>query len=211
MKSSVAATQVIPRERPAGKKRRQPEKILDIKRLDRIRVAKPKSPLHALENLLLFDAHCIDVVSRQQLLRLLPQLVGQRRAWKAHFLEYGCLHCPKPDPTVAIAARLRRRGSTWGDVYEITGTQAKTPADRKLFMEAVRWRLAHPNVRTPSPSNQYGAGGFCSPCQMRIYTRMQKRFRHFVEGRADETEVATLKDALCLSYNLAQRIFHGDE
>jgi hypothetical protein len=195
---NTATVQLIRPERAVPTKRRQLKK-------------KIKAPLRALENLLLFDSHCIDVVSRQELLRLLPQLVGLRRAWKAHFLEYGCLHCPKPDPTVGIAARLRQRGSTWADVYKITGTPAEPSPERERFRESVRWRMTHPDVPRPRPSNQYGAGGFCSVCQTRIYTRMQKRFRRLVEGRSNETEVAAFKDALCLSYNLAQRIFHGDE
>src|SRR5262249_60440946 len=63
---------------PAGR----PKKILDLRKLERIRVPAIESPSEALENLLIFDARCLDRETRQELLRLVPQLVHVRGAWR---------------------------------------------------------------------------------------------------------------------------------
>jgi hypothetical protein len=55
--------------------------------------------------------------------------------------------------------------------------------------------------------NAYGAGGFCAACQGRIMHRMRNRYRKAMQGRNLPAELATFKDALCLRYNAAQRLF----
>jgi hypothetical protein len=76
---------------PAGR----PKKILDLRKLERIEDPVMESPLHAIESLLIFDARCLDIETRQELLRLVPQLVHIRRAWKAEYMECGCICCHK--------------------------------------------------------------------------------------------------------------------
>jgi hypothetical protein len=76
---------------PAGPKK----KILDLRKLERIEDPVMESPLHAIESLLIFDARCLDKETRQELLRLVPQLVHIRRAWKAEYMECGCTYCHK--------------------------------------------------------------------------------------------------------------------
>lgn len=78
-------------KRPAGR----PKKILDHRKLDRIVEVLPESPVERLETLLIFDARCLDMETRQELLRLLPQLVHIRHAWKAEYMECGCVSCHK--------------------------------------------------------------------------------------------------------------------
>jgi len=66
---------------------------IDAQKLARIGGALPLPPAEALETLLIFDARGLDRETRQDLLRLLPQLVHIRKAWKAEFLECGCVCC----------------------------------------------------------------------------------------------------------------------
>jgi hypothetical protein len=70
-------------------------KILDHRKLDSIRVPEMESPLHAIQSLMIFDARCLDRETRQQLMLLLPQIVHIRRAWRAEYMECGCLSCHK--------------------------------------------------------------------------------------------------------------------
>jgi hypothetical protein len=132
----------------------RPKKILDQRRLDSIVEVMPESPLELIETLLIFDARSLDMETRQQLLRILPQLVHIRHAWKAEYMECGCVSCHRKKP-------------------------------------------------------QYGAGGFCVACWGRIYMRMRNRYRRLMKGRDLAQEVATLRDALCMRYNEAQRLFNG--
>jgi hypothetical protein len=205
----LAKIEVLPALRRAG---RHHQKIVDLRKANKVRVAKPESPEHAIETLLIFDARCLSRQTRQELLRLLPELLEVRRAWRAEYSEYGCLNCPKPSPTVAIAARLRRRGATWAEIYEITAPNATaTRAERKRFESRVRWKLEHLDVPERQPTHQYGAGGFCNRCAARIYQRMRNRFRKATQGRNLPAELAAFKDALQLRYNAAQRLFNGDD
>jgi hypothetical protein len=85
---------VLPPQRMSNR----PEK-LDLVKLGSVNVNgyKPHSPESAIEELVLFDARCLDRNTRQELLRLLPQLVQVRRAWRAEFTENGCVHCRRKD------------------------------------------------------------------------------------------------------------------
>lgn len=189
----------------------RPKKILDLRKLDSVTVAQPESPERAIENLLIFDVRCLDVTTRQELLRILPGLVHISRAWRAEFSEHGCLGCQKkPDPTVAIAARLRRRGSTWAEIYELTAVSASNRAARRRFEGAVHWKLEHLGAPAREPSRGYGAGGFCDRCSQRIYQRMLKH-RKLMAGRDVPAEVEAFKDALRLRYNAAQRLLNEED
>jgi hypothetical protein len=66
---------------------------VDIQKLERIVEVLPSSPFERLEVLLIFDARAISKETRQELLRLLPELVHVRRAWKAEYMECGCICC----------------------------------------------------------------------------------------------------------------------
>jgi len=72
----------------------RPQKPLDLRKVDKVTtvVVEPKD---ILESLLIFDARCLDRHTAHELLRILPELLHIRRAWKAHFLEYGCISCHK--------------------------------------------------------------------------------------------------------------------
>jgi hypothetical protein len=134
----------------------RPKKILDHRKLDSIVEVLPDSPVELLETLLIFDARCLDKETRQELLRILPQLVHIRRDWKAEYMECGCISCHKK-------------------------------------------RV------------DYSAGGFCNTCYRRIYGRMRNRYLEAVKGRDLPAELAAFKDALCMRYNAAQRLFNGED
>jgi hypothetical protein len=176
-------------------------------RLAKVEVMLPRAAERKLDELLVFDARGVDVDTRQELLRLLPRLVHLRRAWQAHFREHGCLSCPKPDPTVPIAARLLRRGSSWAEIYEITGAEFTTRAERKRFVNAVHWKLAHLDAPTRTPSHRYGAGGFCDRCYLRLRRELAKAIRKMHEGRDAAEETA----ALTQRFDVAQWLLHGDD
>lgn len=78
-----------------GGDRGRPLKVSDRRQLKSVDVVLPDSPLERIENLLIFDARCLDKDTQQELMRILPQLVHVRRAWKALYLECGCIHCHK--------------------------------------------------------------------------------------------------------------------
>jgi hypothetical protein len=162
-----------------------------------------------LDDLLVFDARCVDVPTRQQLLRLFPQLVHLRRAWRAHYQEHGCLGCQKPDPTVAIAARLRRRGMAWPEICEVVGLRraSMTRAERVQFDGAVRWKLSHLSVPEQKPSHRYGAGGFCDRCYARLRRELANRIRALHEGRNAEKETK----GLTRKFDVAQMLLCGDD
>lgn len=68
---------------------------IDLQKLDKVNVAVQESAAIAVESLLIFDARGLDKQTQQELLRILPELVHIRRAWKAHYLENGCVSCHK--------------------------------------------------------------------------------------------------------------------
>jgi hypothetical protein len=103
-------------KRPPGR----PKKILDHRKLDSVVEVLPESPVERMETLLIFDARCLDRETRQELLRILPQLVHIRHAWKAEYMECGCISCHKKRPDYGaggfcvacqgrILARMRNR------------------------------------------------------------------------------------------------------
>ena len=47
----------------------------------------------ALNNMVIFDAHCMDKETATQLFKLLPRLFLMGHAWTMHFREFGCLSC----------------------------------------------------------------------------------------------------------------------
>jgi hypothetical protein len=177
--------------------------------LANVEVMLPNEAERRLDDLLVFDVRCVDAETRQELLRLLPRLVHLRRAWRAHYMKYGCLGCQKPDPTVAIAARLRRRGATWAEVYEVTGVEVEgsTRAEQQKFWNAVRWKLAHLDVPEPNLSHRYGAGGFCDRCYLRIRRELAKSIRKLHEGRDAAEETA----ALTRRFDVAQWLLNGED
>ena len=185
----------------------RPKKILD----HRIVEVLPESHIELLETLLIFDARSLERDTQQELLRLLPQLIHIRRAWKAHYLEFGCLGCRKADERVAIAARMRLAGFNWSEVFDIVAPNLHARYERKCFDNAVRWKLSHPKQRAERHPGAYGAGGFCNACATRIFGRMRKRYRKLMAGRDLPAELPTFTDALCLRYNAAQRLFNGDD
>jgi hypothetical protein len=87
----LAKSSIVPVKRGPGR----PKKILDHRNLDSIVEVLPESPVELLETLLIFDARCLDKDTRQELLRILPQLVHIRRAWKEEYVECGCVCCHK--------------------------------------------------------------------------------------------------------------------
>ena len=75
------------------RKQRSDRQIINYQKLELVRIAAPLSPLQAMEDLMVFDARCLDKETWRQLLRVLPDLTRIRKAWKAHFVEHGCVSC----------------------------------------------------------------------------------------------------------------------
>ena len=69
------------------------KQIINYKKLELVRVMAPESPLQAMEDLMVFDARCLDTQTWHALLRILPDLTRIRNAWRAHFAEFGCVSC----------------------------------------------------------------------------------------------------------------------
>lgn len=135
--------------RPMGRPRQVPNRA----KIEKVKTLLPATVEEAIENLLIFDCRKLDASTARELLRLIPELLQMRRAWRAHFAEYGCLTCHRK-------------------------------------------------------KTEYGAGGFCFRCACRIGGRMRRHLRKIEAGHEDLT---AFKDALCLRYNAAQRLFNADE
>jgi len=159
----------------------------------------------------LLEARFLPAEQRRELLRACPETVHVSRALTAIFLKQGCLHCPPPDASVAIAARMRKRRMSWQDVYALAAPHAKSPAERKQFNRAVRWKLGRLNRPERKSATEYGAGGFCRKC----YAALSKQIREIIkqspalQGRNtfEETIALTLREdsaALLLSCNEAE-------
>lgn len=67
--------------------------VISYEKLELVQTGRPESALQALEGLMVFDARCLDRETRLQLVRILPDLTRIRKAWKAHFAEFGCFAC----------------------------------------------------------------------------------------------------------------------
>jgi hypothetical protein len=208
---------------PSERKRLgRPKKTLDHAKLDTLRVAEYESSTELIEQLLILDARTLDRETQHELIRILPQLVHVRRAWKAHFLEHGCLLCQngrRLDPTRHIAANLRRAGMSWSEIFKALTIDAElTPRDCKLICTSVsailRRRAKGIEHSKPGKSKEptcYGSGGFCNDCQRTVLFRMRNRFRKVMQGRDTEAETAALIEGLQLKYNAAQRLLCGED
>jgi len=69
------------------------KQIINYKKLEQVQVVAPQSAIQAIEDLMVFDARCLDKETWHELLRVLPDLTRIRKAWKAHFTEHGCVCC----------------------------------------------------------------------------------------------------------------------
>jgi hypothetical protein len=127
---------------PAKKRAGCPKKILDLRKLDNIVVAEMESPEQAVENVLIFDARCLDRQTWHELLRLLPELVRIRRAWKAHYLECGCVSCHKKQADYASGgfceACQRRIQTRMRNRYRKAMQGRDLPAELASFTDALQ-------------------------------------------------------------------------
>ncbi len=180
-----------------------------MQKLAKVQVMLPNAAARKVDDLLLFDASCLDVHTRQELLRLLPYLVHIRTVRRDIFRERGCSTCAKPDPTIAIAARLRRQGISWANVYEAIGQTpaSMTKEERIRFENAVRWKLAHLDAPERRPAVRYGAGGMCDRCYLSHRREMAERLHKKHEGRDADSETK----ALSLKLDLAQWLLGQDD
>jgi hypothetical protein len=111
-------------KRPVGR----PKKILDLRKLDGIKVATPKSAVDAIVTLLIADARCLDVETRRELLRIMPQMVHIHHAWKAEYMECGCISCHRKKPWYGAGGFCN---TCWGRIYQRM---------KKRFRKAVKGR-----------------------------------------------------------------------
>jgi hypothetical protein len=125
---------------PASERRRagRPKKTFDLQKFDRIKVAKPASPEEAIESLLIFDARCLDREARQELLRILPELFLNHRAWKAEYMECGCISCHKKNAAYGAGGFCR---ACWGRIYmRMRNRYRKTMQGRDVAKEIAEFK-----------------------------------------------------------------------
>lgn len=68
---------------------------IPYKKLELVKTVEPESPVQAMEDLMIFDARCLDRETWLRLVHLLPDLTRIRKAWRAHFAAFGCLICKR--------------------------------------------------------------------------------------------------------------------
>jgi hypothetical protein len=181
--------------------------------LAKLEIVMPGKVAQKLDALLVFDGHMTDSGTRRQLLQILPSFIRLRYAWRAHYRKYGCLACPKPDPTIAIAARLRLRRFAWAEIYKIVGIDraATTRIERKHFEQHVRWRLAHLDepgrIGNQKHERCHLAGGFCDKCYARLSRRLSETLRTMHEGRDAKEETA----GLTRKFDVARFLLNGGD
>ena len=124
--------------RPPGR----PMKIIDLRKLENVHVPVIESPLEAMENLLIFDARCLDRETRQELLRLVPQLVHIRRAWQAEYMECGCICCHEKKAGYGAGGFCN---GCWGRIYARMRNRFRKvmagrdlPAELETFKDALQ-------------------------------------------------------------------------
>jgi hypothetical protein len=129
----------------APKRVGRPKKILDLRKLNKVRVAVPASAELAIESLLIFDARCLDVTTRQELLRIVPQLVRVRHAWRAEYMECGCSSCHKKNACYGAGGYC---GTCWNRIYQRMRQRYRKqmagrdlPAEEAAFTEALTLRF----------------------------------------------------------------------
>jgi hypothetical protein len=69
------------------------KQVIDYKKLELVTVIAPQSAIECVDDLMVFDARCLDKETWHALLRVLPDLTRIRKAWKAHFVAHGCVSC----------------------------------------------------------------------------------------------------------------------
>jgi hypothetical protein len=67
------------------------KQVINYKKLERVQIVAPESALQTIEDLMVFDARCLDRETRRELVKFLPDLTRIRKAWRAHFTEHGCV------------------------------------------------------------------------------------------------------------------------
>jgi hypothetical protein len=129
-------------KRPPGR----PKKILDHRKLDHIEPPAFASPEAAIETLLIFDARCLDAGIRRELLRLLPEILRIRQAWRAEFMECGCISCHKKTPVYGAGGFC---GRCWARILGRMRTRSQklmanrdVPAELATFKEALTLRFS---------------------------------------------------------------------
>jgi len=128
----VAEVIVFPKRR-AGR----PKKLLNVKKLDRMKVPAFARAESAVESLLIFDARALDADVRRELLRILPEMIRVRRAWRAEFMECGCISCHKKRVNYGAGGFCNR---CWGRIYQrMTYRYKKLMEDRDLPAELAKF------------------------------------------------------------------------
>ena len=69
------------------------KQVINYKKLELLTVSAPQSVIQGIEDLMVFDARCLDRETWHEMLRVFPSLNRIRKAWKAHFTVHGCVSC----------------------------------------------------------------------------------------------------------------------
>jgi hypothetical protein len=203
------------------------------KKLAKIEVLSAEVSEKRLDDLLVFDARCIDAETMRELVRQWPRLRQVQRAWSLRFEQRGCLACGngKKNPiqkrgrgsiVAKAAAQLRRNGVKWDAIYVAIGKNRAemSHTERFNFEQAVRYRMrsiaAHLDVPPPEvhlhvPSRETsqlsGPGGLCRRCYQRERKELLRNIRKMNEGRDPERDTA----ALTRRFDIAQWLLSGGD
>jgi hypothetical protein len=179
------------------------------------------APVQKIFNeLLLFDAQCLPTEVSRQLVRMVPMLALVRRAWRNLYRKNGCNGCPKPDPTMAICARMRIAGLEWEQIYCMIGGdyEHSTLEERKHFKALVKRKMRELAAPTqPLPKEQlakyrskhhFAAGGLCDKCRDRNRRRVLRELAK-LQSSPEETRKAIA--GLSRRYDVAQWLLNSEE
>jgi hypothetical protein len=68
------------------------KQVIDQKKLELLSVIPPESAIQGVEDLMIFDARCLDRGTWLEWVRVLPELTVIRKAWRAHFTVHVVCH-----------------------------------------------------------------------------------------------------------------------
>jgi hypothetical protein len=122
----------------------RPRKVPTQAKLEEVKSVLPATVEEGIENLLIFDARQIDASTARELVRLVPELLRMRRAWRAHFAEYGCLICHRKKAEYGAGGFCNRCGCRIGGRmrHQLRRIEAghDRPAELAAFKDALSLR-----------------------------------------------------------------------
>ena len=119
----------------------RPRKVPTWAKVEKVKTVLPGTVEEGIENLLLFDCRQLDASTARELVRLVPELLRMRDAWRAHFAEYGCLVCHRKKTEYGAGGFCFRCGCRIGGrmrrQLRMIAAGRDIPAELREFKEAL--------------------------------------------------------------------------